>query len=207
MMFAMDGMNRFHGAAWHDVFVRGLIEHSDWIRDGKLMPAAYTEIADFHERYGYGEYGVSLVIDLYEEIPRKPVNAASFTRRTVREFFNGAQPVEDRVLFLVKRLFALQEPLQDDDIRLLFHVREESKGLNNAREFDHFYAKTIVDWLSEEDTRAQRERLVMWSLDCVDEVTKAEKMLIRMLKDKQMSVPKELLEHIDLSKDQLMGIG
>jgi len=206
MLFAIDGMNRFQGPDWHSVFVRGLIEHSDWIADGRLLPRAYTEIADNHRRYGYGEYGMALVIDLYEEIRRKPVNAASFTRRTIREFFNGVQPLEDRVVFLVKRFFALQKPLQDDDLRLLFHIREESKGLVNDDEFDHFYASTIRDWVSGADSNGQRERLVMWHLDCIDEVTAAEKLLIRMLKDKQITVPNELLLHIDLSKDQLMGI-
>jgi hypothetical protein len=206
MLFAIDGLNRFHSAGWHEVFVRGLIEHADWIEAGKLYPKAYTEIADWQEKYGYGEYGVALVIDIHEEIPRKPVNAASFTRRTVREFFNGVQPLEERVVFLVKRLFALQKPLNDDDLKLLFHIREESKGLRNAEEFDHFYASTVRDWISEGDKKIQRERLVMWHLDCIDDVTEAEKMLIRMLKDAKIKVSNDLLQHIDLSKDQLMGM-
>lgn len=208
MLFAIDGANRFHGAAWEEVFVRQLIRHSDWIEAGRLLPRAYTEVAEHQALYGFGEYGVGLVIDMYEEIDNKPVNAASFTRRTIREFFNGVQPIEERTLFLIKRFFAVRKTLNDEDMRLLFHVREETKGLRNVAEFDHFYASLVTDWIGEasEGEQKQRERLVYWHLECADEVTPAEQRLIRTLKDKSMSVPDTLLQHIDLSRDQLMGI-
>jgi len=208
MLFAIDGTNRFHGAGWENVFVRQLIQHSDWVDGGRLLPRAYTEIAEHQANYGFGEYGVGLVIDMYEEIANKPVNAASFTRRTIREFFNGVQPLEERTLFLIKRFFAVRKRLNDDDMRLLFHVREETKGLRNVAEFDHFYSSLVADWLAEAGAgeQKQRERLVFWHLECVDEVTPAEQRLIRTLKDKQLSVPDELLQHIDLSRDKLMGI-
>lgn len=208
MLFAIDGINRFHGAGWEDVFVRQLIRHSDWVEAGRLLPRAYTEVAEHQANYGFGEYGVGLVIDMYEEIANKPVNAASFTRRTIREFFNGVQPLEERTLFLIKRFFAARKVLNEEDMRLLFHVREETKGLRNVAEFDHFYSSLVADWLdaASEGERKQRERLVYWHLECADEVTPAEQRLIRTMKDKGMSVPESLLQHIDLSRDQLMGI-
>jgi hypothetical protein len=208
MLFAIDGTNRFHGAGWEDVFVRQLIQHSDWVEAGRLLPRAYTEVAEHQAQYGFGEYGVGLVIDMYEEIANKPVNAASFTRRTIREFFNGVQPLEERTLFLLKRFFAVRKEINDDDMRLLFHVREETKGLRNVAEFDHFYSSLIDGWLAEADEggQKQRQRLVFWHLECADEVTPAEQRLIRTLKDKRVSVPDTLLQHIDLSRDQLMGI-
>jgi len=208
MLFAIDAMNRFHGGEWQDVFIRRLIDHSDWIENRRLLPRAYTEIGDCHERYGYGVYGVSLVVDLYEEAERKPVNSTSFTRRTIREFFNGVQPLEERTLFLVKRFFSLQKPLVDEDVRLLFHIREETKGLANVDTFDHFFSSTLRDWIvaGPEDVKGQRERLVFWLMGCADEITHAEKMLIRMIKDRGEAVPVELLAHIDLSRDKLMGL-
>jgi hypothetical protein len=208
MLFAIDATNRFHGACWEDILVRNLIDHSGWVEAGRLLPRAYTEIAEHQAHYGYGEYGVGLVIDMYEEIRAKPVNAASFTRRTMREFFNGVQPIEERTLFLIKRFFAVQQTLNDEDLRLLFHVREETKGLTNVVEFDHFYSSVVADWLADasDGERKQRERLIFWHLECADEVTPAEQQLIRVLKDKQVSVPDNLLHHIDLSRDQLMGI-
>ena len=209
MLFAIDGMNRFHSAAWQSVFVRGLVEHSDWIDGGRLVPRAYSEVADNQIRHGYGEYGVNLILDLYEEVTRKPVNATSFTRRTIREYFNGVQPLEERTLFLVKRFFSLQQPLKEEDIRLLFHIREETKGLRNAPEFDHYFSKMLCDWLVDggQGEQVKRERLALWYLGCADEITEAESRLIRKLKDNGISLPPELLQHIDLSRDQLMGIG
>lgn len=208
MLFAIDAMNQFRCAGWKEVFVRGLIRHSDWVVEGQLLPRAYSEIAERQIEYGYGVYGVNLVLELFEEIKKKPANATSFTRRTFREYFNGAQPVDEEALFLLKRLLANQSPMTDEDIRLLFHIREETKGLGNAETFDHFFASTVREWVLRvgETSQKTRERLVLWLIESADEITNAEMLLIRFLKDGGVSMPGEVLRHIDLSRDQLMGI-
>jgi hypothetical protein len=208
MLFAIDATNRIEGREWQTVFNRGFIENAVWTPRGALEPEAYTEIGAYHEAFGYGEYGLRLVIDMYEEIPRKPVNATSFTRRTIREFFNGVQPITERVLFLLKRFYGKRAPMNADDIKLLFHVREETKGLDNVEGFDHFFRKTIVDWLTddEEGINGRHLRLVLWHLSAADEITPAEQSLIRALKDEAIALPSALLAHIDLRRDRLAGM-
>jgi len=208
MLFAIDSLNRSGDSEWRRVFLQGVMNNAEWTDGGRLSADAYSEIAEYQAEYGYGEFGMGLVIDMYEAIEKKPVNADSFTRRTIREFFNGVQPVTDHVLFMIKRFFATRKILSNEDIELLFHIREETKGLENTSGFDHFFVSSIMDWLMDSDVMAKgvNKTKVLRHLEVSDEMTDAEQKLIRAMKDKGITMPDELLGHIDLSKDRLMGM-
>jgi hypothetical protein len=208
LLFGVDSLNILEGPRWTEIFVRRLVEYSDWIVNGKLMPRAYIEISEYQETYGRGEYSIGLVLDLNEEASAKPVNSTSFMRRTIREHFNGIQPINDHALFLVKRYFDSRSTLEKQDLELLFHVGEETKGLENARGFDRFFAKTIRNKVVNDDGEVDRVALIatVRVLETSDDVTTAEKLLIRELKNRDVEMPDSILGQIDLSRDRLMGM-
>lgn len=203
MLFAFDATNRLCGDEWHRIFIRGLIEFSGWSNDGRLDEKTYSEIAELHGEYGYGEYGVTLVVDLYEEVPKQPVNSTSFTRRTLREYFNGVQPISENVLFTLKRFLAKDAHVSDEDAALLIRVCRETRGLMNAGGFDEFFSKTLVKWSMESRTI---ELLVRDFLAERLEFTEAEKLLIKELNERGFGLDAALLGQIDLRRERLMGM-
>lgn len=208
LLFALDAMNVLGGNEWLQVFTRNLVKFSSWISNGKLPPGVYTEIGDHHGRYGSGEYGLRLVLDLNEVATVVPANSASFARRTFREHYNGVQPVSEHGLFLLKRLFDRKQELSENDILLMLHIREETKGLENCAGFTRFFAVSARDAIVDQDGGVNRRHLsvVKAALTQADDMTDAERLLIRELHDRNVDMGAELLERIDVSLDRLGGM-
>lgn len=203
LLLAVDAINLLTGSEWASVLTRGLVRHSEWLVSGVLDPGAYTEIGGHHERYGRGEYGVALVIDLFEGASRRPNNAESFTRRTLREFFNGVHPVSEHLLFLLKRYYREDRDLGPEDAALLLHINEETKGLSNTRGFARTFVTLLVRAAMDEPAT---QRVIISTLRRTDEVTDRERMLIDALKNSGIQLPSDVLEHVDLSMDRLTGM-
>lgn len=208
LLFALDATNLLHGLAWAKLFGEGLLTESGWLNEGVVRPATFTEIGEYHERYGRGEHSIGLLLDMTERAKKLPSNVSSFTRRTIREHFTGIQPVTDHALFLLKRYFEAKAPLLLADVDLLLHINEETKGLKNSMRWDRLVATLLRDAVLAElqDGPGAVWARVTSTLQRSDEVTAAEKLTIRMMVDEELDVPEALLQRIDLSQLQLFGM-
>lgn len=208
LLFALDALNVLGGAEWLQAFTGNLVSFSGWIRNGKLQPCVYGEIGDHHGRYGSGEYGLRLVLDLNEVARVVPANSASFARRTFREHFNGVQPVSEHGLFLLKRMFDGKKDLSGNDLELIFHIREETKGLENCKGFARYFAITVRDAIVDQAGSVENRRLAVAvaALSQADEMTDSERLLIRELHDRKVDLGPTLLKRIDVTLDRIGGM-
>jgi len=208
LLFAIDSTNSISRNDWITIFATGLVENSGWIEDDVLDTGAYAEIGHLHEVYGRGDLGIRIVMDLAERATKLPNNSMSFTRRTIRESFNGIRPMSEQQLFTVKRFFESLKYHTKEDVLLLLHIQEETKGLDNAKGFDRFFATHIRDAVIEQSdqTDSSIRSLVYSTLIASDEVTAAECLAITMLKDAGFKLSTLLLSRIDTSMDELMGV-
>jgi len=208
LLFALDATNLLHGLEWAKLFGEGLLTNSGWLDEGIVRPATFTEIGEYHERYGRGENSIGLLLDMTERANKMPSNVQSFTRRTIREHFTGIQPVTPHALFLLKRYFEARAPLLLEDVELLLYINEETKGLDNSPRWDRLVATLLRDAVLAEmkDSPGPVWGRVRHALEHSDEVTAAEKLTIRMMVDEELDVPEALLQRIDLSQLQLFGM-
>lgn len=207
LLFALDACGKLGGGAWEALFRGGLTDFADWMDGTRLRPSAFTEIGQHHKNFGYGVAGVALVIDLYERAELRPNNARSFVRRTIREYFNGIKPVDEKGLFHVRRYFDGETSLDDEDFSLLCHINRETRGLDNSPRFPRFYATSIWRCLSAgDDAGARRTSVIIHELATAKDVEESDKLCIRWLKDHGIDLPTSVLDNIDLSMDRLLGI-
>lgn len=207
LLFALDAENCLNEQRWSDLMSQGLLSHSDWINDGKLDPKAFIEMGTYHETYGRGETSLRVIIDLFEFSTARPANATSFSRRTVREYFNGIQPITERGVFLLKRYAEVMKPLTADDVLLFMRISDVTKGLENHITFDHFYGETIVDaMLVNDDWNESSVHQVISQLMKLEEYSKAEVELIETMRSEGLELPKRLLDTLDLRIDKVSGI-
>lgn len=207
MLFALDAENCLNEQRWSDLMSAGLLSYSDWISDGRLDPKAFVEMGAYHETYGRGETSLRVMIDLFEFSKTKPANAVSFTRRTVREYFNGIQPISERGVFLLKRYIEVMSPLSEDDLLLLMRISDVTKGLVNHITFDHFFTETIVEAMLVDNEWNDRSvhKVINQLLTC-DEYSKAETELMQTMRSEGLELPQDLLDNLDLSIDQVSGL-
>lgn len=205
MLFALDATTLMDAKVWDDVFRNSLVEKTSWVVEGILEPAAFTEIGQHHEVFGRGIQGMALVIDLFEIADHHPNNARSFTRRTIREFFNGIKPIDDLALFHVRRHFDNQKHLEQEDFRLLMHINRETRGLDNSPAFGRFLTKTLWRLLTDENVAPRTLEILIAEFETACDICEADRQCIRWLADHKIDLPESLLSHIDISLHQLAG--
>lgn len=205
MLFALDATNLMDAKGWATVFRNALVERTSWLKDGALDPGAFTEIGHHHETFGRGMQGMALVIDLFEIADNHPNNARSFTRRTIREFFNGIAPIDDLALFHVRRYFDNQRALEQEDFRLLLHINRETRGLDNSLAFGRFLTKTLWRFLTNDNVPADSLERLIAEFEAANDICEADRQCLRWLVDQGVELPDSLLGHIDISLHQLAG--
>lgn len=208
LLHALDALNVMTKTRWSDLMCNGLVEHSGWIESGRLAPAAFSEIGTYHETYGRGETSIRLIIDLIEFSDSRPANAMSFARRTVREYFNGLQPLTERAAFLVKRYFEMSKPLTDENVLLMMRIADICKGLDNHSSFDFYYCDTLIDALGDaKNPDDRRVNAVISTLESYDEHTSAEIRLMETMRERGFALPNELLSRLERGVEMLSGLG
>jgi len=208
LLHALDALNTMTKTRWSDLMCDGLVHHSGWIVDGRLAPAAFAEIGSYHETYGRGETCIRLLIDLIQHSTNRPANAMSFARRTVREYFNGIQPLTERAAFFVKRYIEMSKPLVDDDVQLLMRISDVCKGLDNHESFDFYYCDTLIEALLEPN-EGDRRRLasIVRTLSEYREHSSAEIVFMENMRARGLELPSVLLQRLDREVEQLSGLG
>jgi len=208
LLFAIDATNLLGGNEWVVTFAQNLVDHTGWLVGDALDPAAYAEIGQLHEEYGRGDYGIRVVLDLTEKATNRPNNHLSFVRRTIRESFRGIRPMSEQLLFTIKRYYESLSDRSLQDVQLLLHIQEETKGLDNAIGFDRFFAKHVEKAVRDDIGygKGRVKALINTALLDSDEVTSAECLAIKLLKDSGVSLDADLLSRIDTSRDRLMGM-
>lgn len=209
LLFALDSLNTLRGEQWADVFLDGLIENGSLISpSGEVEPEVWATIGQWHLDYGTGCFGMALVIDLCGKAKKVPINSENFVRRVMREYFFGLSPVDDFTLYALKRYFDKKPIWSEDDLEIVLHIVEETKGLDNDPRWEPYVINLVMNQLEQIESYAgnRTEKRLISNMQKSNEIDGVERGLIRRLKDKGLSLPKALIDEIDISRDQLLGI-
>lgn len=181
-LVAIDATNRVASHRWYQIMVEGLLEHSPWLASGVLGVEGLLEIEEHTKAHGTGEYAIELMVALTEDCQDLSQRAESVARWLLMDHFNGIQPLTAHAEFVLKRFLEPRRPICDEDIELVLHIAEATKGLPNTPGAQSYIALLLRQRIQGAEEGAGRARRMVFDwIESRAELCEAELVTAKLL--------------------------